>query len=391
MRSPIRIIATTDLHGLFYDGQYTPRPAGTLAGVREFVSEALISEPSTPTFMVDAGDFAGGGIAVWDGVYLHDGSPDLIAGELSSPMLYDAMVPGNHDLDPGLERFIRYARGIRTPMVGANMVCSAVRPYTYTRRGGVTVGFVGYITTEAAPPDGSFSVEAGSGSVAVAVGKLRSEIDPDHIVLLAHAGPEECRQIMEEVEGIDLAVCGHEHATKGVHRSLDGRLIVNPGPYGLTLADIRVTDGKAEAEIVALQRIPHPMPLHLCRLGGQTLIGGEFPKSLDAHIHRVLGSLGADISVISPTSVTLTEPLSVAESFALLPYDDRLVTFVTAPAELHVAAEGLSMDIHRTPSVEGLAKTVTTVHAYTLMGRPGRIIGVSDQPLRSYLLEFNAE
>ncbi|MDE6418552.1 MAG: metallophosphoesterase, partial [Duncaniella sp.] len=98
MHSPIRIIATTDLHGLFYDGQYTPRPAGTLAGVRDFVSDALRSDPSIPSFMVDAGDFAGGGIAVWDEVYIHDRSMELIADELSAPMLYDAMVPGNHDL-----------------------------------------------------------------------------------------------------------------------------------------------------------------------------------------------------------------------------------------------------------------------------------------------------
>ena len=386
MSREIRIIATTDLHGLFYDGHHTPRPAGSLAGVRHFVNEARKEYPG-PLFLADAGDFIGGGLAVWHSIYDSPGATDISPGRVG----YDAMAPGNHDLDIGLSRFGRYAAAAGTPMVAANVSGASpyVRPYTVVSRGGVSIGFVGWTTAEAQPLMDSFSVSGDIDSVRKAIDSLGRGPGPDLTVLLAHAGPDECRTILSEVDGFDLAICGHEHSTRGVYTGPGGVPIVNPGPYGLTLADICVDlpSRKAEAKIVSLAHHPCPMPGALVEADARTLIPETAPRSLDEAIHRCVHSLGADISVTDISGITLSGPLTVGQSFRILPYDDRLAYF-EVPAGWRPDGETFSVSVSRSIPASGTAMAIATVHTYALMGKPGRLTSVSPLPLRSHLLDF---
>jgi len=389
MSREIRIIATTDLHGLFFDGHHTPRPAGSLARVRHFVSEAR-TDLDVPLFLADAGDFIGGGLAVWHGIYNCPGASDISPERVG----YDVMAPGNHDLDIGLSRFGHYAGTAGTPMIAANISGASpfIKPYAVVSRGGVSVGFVGWTTTEAQPMMDTFSISEDTECVRRAVDSLRREHDPDLTVLLAHTGPDECRRIMSDVPGFDLAICGHEHSTRGIHTGPDGKLIVNPGAYGLTLADIRITlpDKKAKAEIVNLPSVPCPMPDTLVMTGGQTLIPETAPRELDDVIHKCLHRLGADISVTTASQKTLSGPLTIAESFSVIPYDDRLVTFEVT-SDWRPEGEGFSFSATKTIPSADRATAIAPVHTYALLGKPGRIISVSPLPLRSYILDlFNS-
>ncbi len=310
MTRKVTILATTDLHGLYFDGHITPRSGtGTLARIREFVTSVRQNDPAA--ILLDAGHFA----------------------SMANETGYDAMCPGNHDLDIPPETFGRYACQLNAPVVACNIKgIDSITPYTIIRRGDIRVAVIGSVTAEASllMLPGARRIPQ-TEAISNTVSEIRQRHHPDLIVGLFHDGPEECRAMAHEVAGIDVIFCGHVHSDIGVFDEGD-TVIVNPGPYGLRMAraDISITaDGhRTETSVIDLPVVKAPPMPREIREFGDTIITDR-PASIDELVRLALLQAFPDaLPVIEESGISTTSPLTIAETFRHLPYDDHILRLI---------------------------------------------------------------
>lgn len=343
----LTILATTDLHGLYYGGHITPRPgAGNIARVREFVLHTRHLRPDT--IVLDAGDFMGGGIAAHWSNHVGLRSPHIPA-LMANSIPYDAMTPGNHDLDTGSAIISRYAAELAAPLLACNVRgIREISPYTIVRRGDLSIAVIGVATTETPlhlHPQARFIPPA--QAIREIVCEVNTHHRPDLTVGLFHTGPEESAAIAREVAGLNIIFCGHVHSDIGIIRTGTTH-IINPGPYGLRIARADVTPGHPHpdihADIIDLPEVqPVPMPEAIARFGRQPVTSG--PASLDtlvrnAHLHAYPEAQPE----ITPSGIMLAAPITLAETFSHLPYDDHIL--LLAPDETHPHPSSMTTYLH---------------------------------------------
>ncbi|MCM1522568.1 MAG: metallophosphoesterase [Muribaculaceae bacterium] len=358
----VSIIATTDLHGLYFKGQQTPRPdLGSLARLRMYLKSIL-----KPDILLDAGDFMGGGLPAYASNHIFINEPHIPALEANN-VGYDAFAPGNHDLDAGPDAFMRYSSTLTAPLLAANISgVENVRPWTVIERVGRKIAIIGLVTTES-PLFGWSSAHLHPliESASKAMEEIKSFHSPDLIIGLFHEGPEESLKIDSVVDGFDLIISGHVHSAKGITQGRRA-IIVNPGAYGRAIAKVTATfspSGKPliEASIEELPLVEPPqMPTHIERLG-QTVISENEIWSHELIRQAYLRVFHGSKPLIASKDRLLPEQLTLADTFRYLPYDDYIL----------LLPDGTSVTPH---DLQTLFPTLPTVNPQ-----------VSPHPLRSYL------
>ncbi len=154
-------------------------------------------------------------------------SPSVLSGltkgaqmiEITNEMGFDFAVPGNHEFDFGPDIAAQRIAASHYPWLAANLLTAdgkpavGTRPFALIERGGFRIGLFGLITPETAtlssPGDGIRFAPVRETARRM-VERLREE-GADFIVALTHLDFATDRRLMEEVEGIDLVLGGHDH------------------------------------------------------------------------------------------------------------------------------------------------------------------------------------
>ncbi len=214
------ILHTNDMHA-----QYVPQKAFWVEGdVKPLIGgfgalDAYITlerEKGLPTLLMDAGD-------LMTGTPLSDIEDDGVKGgallKMMDDMGYDIMTLGNHDFDNGQENVAKFYELVSFPIVNANLLKEgkiiAPSSYEILEVAGVKVGVVGLMTKYFHEVVLKSRVEGLElVSLPEAVKGIVREIDPltDLIILLAHAGVEENKELAREIPGVDIIIGGHMHA-----------------------------------------------------------------------------------------------------------------------------------------------------------------------------------
>jgi 5''-nucleotidase/2'',3''-cyclic phosphodiesterase and related esterases len=161
--------------------------------------------------------------------------------ELMNEMGYDVAIPGNHDFDYGMDRFLELTKEAKFPYICCNFMHEGkpvFDPWVIKEADGVKLGFVGVTTpktlTTSTPTYfqdengeyvyGFLQDETGEGvyqAVQSAVDGARAE-GADYVILMAHLGLEEnCHpwtyaDVISHTSGIDVVLDGHSHDTEQV-------------------------------------------------------------------------------------------------------------------------------------------------------------------------------
>lgn len=252
---PIRITIfhTNDIHGWIMSRR-SPRPSDggrVVGGAAAFKS--LVDGERGPKLVIDAGDW-------------FQGTPEgnvpkgqsLV--EVFNAVGYDAVEIGNHEFDFGEANLERLTRGLKMPVLGANVYIAGTRrrpswlkPFIIKDVAGVKVGIFGLLTTNmrnlAFPANIrglEFRREVDEARDEVAALKKRGATV---IIAVTHVGHEQPgmaefegdETIAREVPGIDVILGGHSHTflRPAEKDPRNGTLIVQSGAY-LVAAD-RVT------------------------------------------------------------------------------------------------------------------------------------------------------
>ena len=221
-------------------------------------------------------------------------------GDLLSPSLYssvskgehmiealallkvDIAVPGNHEFDFGLDNANRQFQASKFPWVISNLnstdqaiqnslVKSTVQTYVREVKG-LKIGFLGLITRELTFLSGmqeEVNVSPFIDTARKMVALLKKQ-QVDLIVALTHLTLEEDKQLVHQVQDINLVLGGHDHYPLDL--LLNNTLILKAGNNGEFLGVIKVDvdrSGKKPPVIVSWQQLSTVLSHSLSLIGNQ--------------------------------------------------------------------------------------------------------------------------
>lgn len=245
---------------------------------------------------------------------------------------YDLAIPGNHEFDYGMERFLELASKADFPYISCNFNKEGelvFAPYAIKEFDGVKIAFVGvttpYTLRSSTPryfmnDEGEFiygflqdeTGEAVYSAVQKAVDDARAD-GAQYVILLAHLGNEaECApwtysDVIASTTGIDALLDGHSHDTdQVVMKNKDGQDVVRSA-CGTKFANIGVVtitpDGKISSELYSWNiNIPAPQLLGLENAGSQAVSAAS--DTLQEKLSQVVASTMVDLVINDPEAVT---------------------------------------------------------------------------------------
>lgn len=204
---------------------------------------------------------------------------------------YDFAIPGNHEFDYGMERFLQLSKQLKCGYYSCNLVNGPAReqvlePYKIIRYDDVAVAYVGVTTPESITKSNPTNFQDGSGryvydfceddtgealyrQIQDTVDGLRAQ-EVDYVILVGHLGSGgvtdkwSSKSVIAHTRGIDAVIDGHSHETMteqvlnrdgvpvpltqtGTKFANIGKLTISPsGEIRMELVS-QVTDGEGKA------------------------------------------------------------------------------------------------------------------------------------------------
>ena len=267
-RITVVIAVTSDLHGWLSTNTLFPheKPRGILH-VGPIIEK--LREDYPQLILLDGGDTLQGSPSNYYFNYNVLSDQPLPVIKLMNQLQYDAMVLGNHDLEPPLTVLEKNRRSSRFPWLAANLLkkdgSPFLAPYHILERQGVRIGVLGLITPGTAMwIDDSHLENLQFEDMFVATQKwvplLRKKHQVDLLIGLFHSGhnanynkwaslnegvplANAAGLVADYQEGMDLIISGHSHQTYPRRRTENLRKfrvpLVSPGFWGRGVSVIK--------------------------------------------------------------------------------------------------------------------------------------------------------
>ena len=276
------------------------------------------------TLLVDDGDFIQGepiGTMTKGGTMI----------DLMNATGYDIAIPGNHEFDYGMDRFLELAGKTQCSYISCNFNHEGelvFEPYVIKEFDGVKFAFVGITTprtlvssTPAYFKDeegnyiyGFFQDETGEllySKVQEAVDAARAE-GADYVIAVAHLGNEaECipwtyEDIITNTTGIDVILDGHSHDTdQAVVKNKDGKDVIRSA-CGTKLENIGKvtfkTDGSIKNKLLTWT-LDESAPEVFEISNPVTEAVSAATDELNASLAEVVAHTDVDLTIVDPTAV----------------------------------------------------------------------------------------
>ena len=245
-------------------------------------------------------------------------------GELLIMSGYDAVAPGNHDFNYGIDNLLALSdeaeAGSDLKVLSANITDEngylLFQPYQIYDFNGFKVCVIGLTTPDTktkSHPKNTEGVEFDNPVVyenAQAAIDLAHEI-ADYVVVLGHIGTVADGEsgltstiICENIDGIDLFVDGHSHSVLSGDNYVNGTLIVSAGEYmqNIGVVDILVKNGEVASEnafLIASSDVLDPANSALCQQYGITDVPDD--PEVSAYIESVNEAIEARFGEVVAT------------------------------------------------------------------------------------------
>ena len=253
------IMQTTDMHGVFEDDD-SPQP-GSWLRIATMVKRIRQREEGK-CILIDCGDNAQGTLTA----ALSRGMAGIVP---LKTMNYDAWVPGNHELDYGVERFGELTDAVKGIILCGNLYIKGKEPFPAWRlieRNGVKVAVIGMTASYAknwllADEYEKLHVEKAFETLERILPQVH-RAKPDAIVLVAHQawfegsdtrGVNEISTIAKCFPEIDVILGAHSHRLLPGQRLGRCSWYMQPGCHGEYLGVVRVTVDTDRHAVVAVE------------------------------------------------------------------------------------------------------------------------------------------
>ncbi|UUX35323.1 bifunctional metallophosphatase/5'-nucleotidase [Fundicoccus culcitae] len=252
----ISILMTSDTHGYWLGGE-TNNLLQTAQGLKQ-----LKLTKDHPTLMIDLGDFIqGSSFATY--MYKIQGSGQFFAKAMNA-IGYDYQIIGNHEFNYGADYRQAVFADLKAPILNSNMVNTSDgqpfvgQPYAIHEIDGIKIGIIGatthYIPNWELPEHyQGITFKDAFQTVKEYAELLRPQVDvlivayhggfesdlTDFSPLERHTGENQGARMLQEIEGIDLLLTGHQH--RHINQKVGNTWVVQAGYGGEYIADITLT------------------------------------------------------------------------------------------------------------------------------------------------------
>ena len=255
----IVIMQTTDMHGVFEE-EDSPQPGSWLRIAT--MAKRIRQREEGKCILIDCGDNAQGTLTT----ALSQGMAGIVP---LKTMAYDVWVPGNHELDYGVERFGELADAANDIVLCGNLYIKGKEPFPAWRlieRNGVKVAVIGMTASYAknwllAEEYEKLHVEKAFQTLERILPQVH-QAKPDAIVLATHQawfegsdtrGVNEISTIAKCFPEIDVILGAHSHRLLPGQRLGRRTWYMQPGCHGEYLGVVRVTVDTERHAVVAVE------------------------------------------------------------------------------------------------------------------------------------------
>lgn len=194
---------------------------------------------------------------------------NLTKGRLQASIMnelkYDAMCPGNHDIDYGAEELKKISKELTFPILAANMLDNETndyyleKPYIIKNINGLTIGIYGltyHLTPETTSRKNVEGVKytLDFDNIKTDINIMRSQ-GAEFIILLSHLGTSVDEKLAREIDCIDLILGGHSHDPIS-YKTINKTIISQATPHLSGLGCLQLHFNKKELLSVQGKIIP---------------------------------------------------------------------------------------------------------------------------------------
>ena len=273
-----RLLTTNDVHGRYFPTDYrTDSPVPSLMSLSWYIDSVRVAAGEENVILVEAGDFLHGDNAAYYYNYIDTVSAHVY-GRLADAIGYDAVVPGNHDVETGHPVYDRLVRSMDTPLLAANALRNDdgrpyFQEYVTLKRHGLKIVIIGFTNPN---NRNSLSAELWDGMdfqsmmpdfAQGVVDRVRMEERPDIVIVAVHSGAgkgdgsifeQQGLDLYNSLRGVDFLVCSHDHSALTMQN--DSIAMVNTGNYcrnlGYGTITVTVKYGKVVSKEMTADLIP---------------------------------------------------------------------------------------------------------------------------------------
>lgn len=352
--SEVVLWATADVHGVVNSS------SGGLVGIY-----SLLEVKRKPTdLLIDAGDF-------FQGSYSANISGGTSLVNIFHAMDYDFCIPGNHEMDAGMENLRHLYSQLKVPVLCANwnFVSSLqnMKPYALVERNGIRIGIIGTGDRESRTrilPTEKVSFMKEEKAIAQALAALRPE-KVDIIVLVRHGGiyfsGGNLYSLLKQFPEIDIVIGAHSHQVeKG--RKIAGAYYVQPPAYGQGVSEVRAVYNKKTRKIERITSVLHSVSAvrtsdkmkkyikneQEYRVRSKSVIAEivskftsteDLQKYLIRQSSALLGKADADLFFIDKSGIEMKSAISDYMIYRMFPYENNVVQITVSRKEYQTILE----------------------------------------------------
>jgi 5'-nucleotidase/UDP-sugar diphosphatase len=390
----ITILHVNDLHGALYA---KPEEGGERGGAANLVGtiERKRADAPGPVLLLDAGD-------AFQGTYVSNSNRGQAVVELMNLAGVAAFALGNHEFDWGLDVLRARVREARFPCLAANLetdsgqMLDGIAPYTIVDADGIRVGVLGLTyhdlqtIVRASAIEGIHSLDP-VATVRRYLPELQKQADL--VVVLSHQGYEGDLALAEAVPEIPVIVGGHSHKALHGGKWVGDTLVVQAGAHGQYLGQVQIAFDRRHKRVIAdettaglvkvtdagipsakAQAIVEKWGKEAEAVGEQVIGEAAIPLRCSHNEETALGNLivdamrAADLGDGRMADVAMHNdggiradldagPITYAEIYAVLPFDNALVGLDLTGAQVREMLENGLTDNGSQIQVSGLQFT----------------------------------
>lgn len=217
----LTILFTTDVHGMVLPYNFLTNSEASVSMAQVYTCIEELKSNNENYILLDAGDLGEGQPSTYYYNFVEK-DKEHVLGKTINFLGYDALGIGENEIQFGEDIYKRaMPHWYKAPIVCGNVYEMATgetifKPYTIINKGGFKVAVLGLTSPEiynrlSPITMGTIVFDDLDKAAKYWVNAIKNDEEPDLIVGLLHTNANDAKLLIQEVEGLDLVLCGQDH------------------------------------------------------------------------------------------------------------------------------------------------------------------------------------
>lgn len=217
----LTILFTTDVHGMVLPYNFLTNSEASVSMAQVYTCIEELKSNNENYILLDAGDLGEGQPSTYYYNFVEKGKEHVL-GKTINFLGYDALGIGENEIQFGEDIYKRaMPHWYKAPIVCGNVYEMATgetifKPYTIINKGGFKVAVLGLTSPEiynrlSPITMGTIVFDDLDKAAKYWINTIKADEEPDLLVGLLHTNANDAKLLIQDVEGLDLVLCGQDH------------------------------------------------------------------------------------------------------------------------------------------------------------------------------------